>query len=329
MKHDKGELSLRLDLRKAQLAAAFLVFLLSAILSYFSVAGSGGSSQGQVNVCLTIDVSGSMNDVSGNVTKLSAAKSAASEFITILSQSGTGNFKAAIVSFSSNTTVVSTLTSNNMSLLSAVQPLVAWGSTALGDAIVTSVDLLSTQGGKSDIVLMTDGKSNAGTIQPNIAAEYAARHNIVVHAVAFGRDADDRTLRIIADETKGGYYFAASGSELVSVYQTIAKSYISPIMHYGSRALMLIALPLLLFLSEIQKGASTVYKTILSTVMKSETPISVGIRCPECGHDNRPAARFCASCRSALVKGIVRCSRCGKENRKGARFCKGCGTKLG
>lgn len=319
---------MRLNRRKAQLAVAIAIFVFSAVLSYLSVTEEG--TPGGVNICLTIDVSGSMNDVAGNTTKISAAKKAASQFVSILSQGRSKNYQVAIVSFSSNVKIVSGITSNEPELLSAIQSLVAWGSTALGDAIIAAVDLLSSQGGNLDVVLMTDGKSTAGTILPHIAADYAARHDVVVHTVGFGKDADTATLQNIKNITGGRYYFAASGSELVDIYRAIAQSYVSPILHYGSRILILIALPLILFLPEIEKGATKVYKTILSTVLKrpQELPPQLGIRCPECGRLNRPTAKFCGTCKTALTELRNLCPRCGKTNRIGARFCAECGARL-
>jgi class 3 adenylate cyclase/tetratricopeptide (TPR) repeat protein len=45
--------------------------------------------------------------------------------------------------------------------------------------------------------------------------------------------------------------------------------------------------------------------------------------CGNCGHDNRPQARFCEECGRPLA---VACSSCGTELRAGARFCDSCGA---
>lgn len=324
---------MRLSRRNAQLVLAVAVFIIASIVSYFSVGAATGGQAIPAKICLAVDISGSMNDVAGNVTKIVAAKNAADQFIAILCQNQSLGFEIAIVSFSSNVTIVQDLTSNGTELTSAVQSLSAWGSTAMGDALIVSVDLVSSKAlptDKKNVILMTDGKSNAGTILPSIAAEYAARNNVVVHTIAFGRDADNVTLQNVAAKTKGKYAFAASGQELVAIYEAMAAGYLSPAMHYGSRILILVALPLLLFLPEIEKGAVTVYKTILGTVMKRPqqvVPQDV-VKCPECGHVNRPSARFCSSCRAVLVQAGKTCRRCGRLNRPGARFCLGCGEKL-
>ena len=49
------------------------------------------------------------------------------------------------------------------------------------------------------------------------------------------------------------------------------------------------------------------------------------MHCSKCGVENRPAARFCDGCGSALQP---RCVSCGALNRVGAKFCDGCGAAL-
>jgi ribosomal protein L40E len=54
---------------------------------------------------------------------------------------------------------------------------------------------------------------------------------------------------------------------------------------------------------------------------------SGGPVCGSCGAENRPGARWCASCGAALAE-IRSCPRCGTENRPEARFCRACGAPL-
>ena len=49
------------------------------------------------------------------------------------------------------------------------------------------------------------------------------------------------------------------------------------------------------------------------------------MHCSKCGVENRPAARFCDGCGSALQP---QCISCGAVNRLGAKFCDGCGAPL-
>ncbi|MBU0702819.1 MAG: protein kinase [Chloroflexi bacterium] len=51
--------------------------------------------------------------------------------------------------------------------------------------------------------------------------------------------------------------------------------------------------------------------------------------CPQCGTSNRPEARFCRQCRSALPTiAPPACSHCGATLRSGVRFCKQCGQPV-
>ena len=47
--------------------------------------------------------------------------------------------------------------------------------------------------------------------------------------------------------------------------------------------------------------------------------------CPQCGHPNPPAAKFCSGCGAALE---LRCPACGHANLLGSRFCNECGRAL-
>ncbi len=50
------------------------------------------------------------------------------------------------------------------------------------------------------------------------------------------------------------------------------------------------------------------------------------MRCVQCQHDNREAAKFCEACGNKLE---LVCSTCGTVLRLGAAFCDSCGTRLG
>src|SRR5947207_158546 len=49
------------------------------------------------------------------------------------------------------------------------------------------------------------------------------------------------------------------------------------------------------------------------------------MRCPECQHENKAAARFCEGCGARLVRA---CPSCGEEAGPQARFCPACGATL-
>jgi DNA-binding IclR family transcriptional regulator len=56
------------------------------------------------------------------------------------------------------------------------------------------------------------------------------------------------------------------------------------------------------------------------------------MRCPKCGFENRPTARFCKQCGQTLQAKPptgVTCPTCGAANDSDARFCRSCGKPLG
>lgn len=58
------------------------------------------------------------------------------------------------------------------------------------------------------------------------------------------------------------------------------------------------------------------------------------MKCPNCGFENRPGARFCKGCGQPLEPPTppppaeVICPHCGTKNKPGARFCAHCGTAI-
>jgi Ca-activated chloride channel homolog len=117
-------------------------------------------------------------------------------------------------------------------------------STAIGDAVVTAVDRLKDVEAKSKvIILLSDGKHNAGVADPVAAVEAAKAHGIKVYTIGvgsngmapfpavdpFGREVfvqqpvelDEAALEMIANETGGKYFSARDTEALENVYAEI------------------------------------------------------------------------------------------------------------
>lgn len=116
--------------------------------------------------------------------------------------------------------------------------------TAIGSALIASVDRLRNREAKSRIViLMTDGQSNRGQVPPETAAEVAATLGIKVYTIGVGthgkartpvRDPwgrttykmmdvtiDEDSLKNIAEKTGGRYFRANSTKTLKTIYDEI------------------------------------------------------------------------------------------------------------
>lgn len=118
--------------------------------------------------------------------------------------------------------------------------------TAIGDALALAVERLRRQETKSKIViLLTDGVSNAGDVEPVEAAELASRFGIKVYTIGAGYDGvapfpvrradgsvvlqrmpveiDEVTLRRIAEKSGGRYFHATNEEGLREVVEEIGR----------------------------------------------------------------------------------------------------------
>ncbi len=113
-------------------------------------------------------------------------------------------------------------------------------ATAIGDAIGLAVKHLRDRPADERVlVLLSDGASNAGILEPHKAAELAAQAGIRIYTIGIGTDTqlvptffgaqrvrvgsdlDDATLEAIAKATGGTYFRADDTESLVRVYGEI------------------------------------------------------------------------------------------------------------
>lgn len=118
--------------------------------------------------------------------------------------------------------------------------------TAVGEGLALAVERLRRQETASKVaILLTDGVSNAGEIDPLQAAELAAQHGIKVYAIGAGRsgfapfpfkrpdgrvslqrvrvEMDERTLQRIAERSGGRYFHATDADGLRQVVEEIGR----------------------------------------------------------------------------------------------------------
>jgi Ca-activated chloride channel family protein len=196
---------------------------------------------------MAIDVSLSMQATDVEPSRISAAQTAAKSFLG----SVPAKVNVGLVAFSGNASLVVAPTTDRDRLRIAIDSLKLGESTAIGEAIFTSLDAIeqfgketATSSAKPDpvpasIVLMSDGETETG--RPNAVAAAAAKQaNVPVSTIAFGTPYGEVTvpespvpvnvavngeaLQQIADETGGHYYAAATESQLAQVYQDIGTS---------------------------------------------------------------------------------------------------------
>jgi Ca-activated chloride channel family protein len=149
-----------------------------------------------------------------------------------------------LVSFAGTAATVVTPTTDRDEVTTAIDNLQLAESTAIGDAIFTSLTAIQNyqssleEGGAelppARIVLLSDGYSTVGR-EATQAIDAANGAEVPVSTIAFGTDygtldlegetvpvpVDRATLEQVADETGGSYSEAASAAELEQVYEDL------------------------------------------------------------------------------------------------------------
>jgi Ca-activated chloride channel family protein len=195
------------------------------------------------DILLSLDLSGSMGtpdfEVGGRaVDRFSVVRAVAREFA--LHREGD---RVGLVLFGTRAFLQAPLTPDLPTvakLLDESEIGLAGEETALGDAIGLSVKHLRERpDGERVLVLLSDGASNAGVLDPKRAAQLAKQAGVRVYAIGVGTGAqavatpfglramgggagpDEASLREIAAETGGRYFRAGDTESLISVYREI------------------------------------------------------------------------------------------------------------
>ena len=189
-------------------------------------------------ILLLMDISISMeaNDIKPN--RITAAREAAKKFITDLPP----GIKAGLGLFSGTVKILVTPTLNKtelLNILSGLNPKSLEAGTAIGDAILSGIEVVSSESIKKQnekiIILITDGEANTG-IDPLFAAAEAKVNNITIHSIGIGNPfgtiirggiltrLDEFTLKEISSLTKGYYFNAQNLEEMNKIYKKIRKT---------------------------------------------------------------------------------------------------------
>ena len=199
-----------------------------------------------VDIMLALDTSGSMQALDfikdeKRDTRLAMVKDVVSQFIE-----NRPNDRMGMVVFGSEAYTQCPLTLDQgilQSFLSKLDIGMAGDSTAIGSAIGIAVKRLKDLESKSKvIILLTDGRNNAGNLPPLQAAQTAKAFGIKIHTIAVGThgkapflvnsifgqryvyqqvDIDEDTLKKISDLTGGQYFRATNLESLKAIYKQI------------------------------------------------------------------------------------------------------------
>jgi Ca-activated chloride channel family protein len=199
-----------------------------------------------VDIMLCMDTSGSMQamdfTIDGNpVTRLAAVKNVVSDFIRKRESDRLG-----LVVFGEEAFTQAPLTMDKgllLKLVSAMKTGMAGDSTAIGDAIAIGGKRLKDIKAKARIlILLTDGRHNAGSLTPVQAAEAVHAFGVKIYSIGvggrgpapfvidtpFGKrvirqqvDLDEKTLETVARVTGGRYFRATDSRSLQEIYDLI------------------------------------------------------------------------------------------------------------
>lgn len=196
-----------------------------------------------VDIALVLDISGSMLAEDFKPNRLEAAKKITADFIN-----GRVNDRIGLVIFSRDAFTQCPLTVDYnvlQNLLLEVKSGMIEDGTAIGNAIANGINRLKDSKSKSKVmILLTDGVSNAGEIDPLTGSEIAKHYGIRIYTIGVGTTGqapypvqtpfgkqyqmvpvqiDEQVLRTIANETGAKYYRATGNRKLEQIYSEIDK----------------------------------------------------------------------------------------------------------
>jgi len=234
-----------------------------------------------VDIMLCLDTSGSMEAMdfkldSEPVTRLTAVKKVVNDFIRKREADRIG-----LVVFGEEAFTQSPLTMDRGLLSGLVERMeigMAGDRTAIGSAVAIGGKRLKDLEAKSKIlILLTDGRNNAGSITPEQAAESVKAFGVKIYSIGVGGtgpapfkvrtlfgtrivhqrvDLDEDTLRKIAGIGGGKYFRAADSKSLSEIYDIIDREEktevkVKEFFHFRELYLYFLIPALILLLSEV------------------------------------------------------------------------------
>lgn len=193
-----------------------------------------------IDIMLVMDISESMDLQDFTPNRLEAAKKTAIDFIE-----GRFGDRIGMVIFSGEAFSLAPLTTDYSLLTDLIKDITfnmmdAKG-TAIGSALAAGTNRMRETDSKSKVmILLSDGESNAGNVDPIFAAQLAAALDIKIYTIAVGKDGmvpygvdffgrpqmiesylDETTLREIAKIGGGEFFRASDGNALQQIFDKI------------------------------------------------------------------------------------------------------------
>jgi Ca-activated chloride channel homolog len=191
-----------------------------------------------IDIMLLLDTSGSMETEDFKPNRLEVAKETALKFIKGRSYDRIGLvvFAEDAFSYAPLTLDYSLLKQQINAITSDLMPK---EGTAVGSAISVGINRLKESKTPSKImILLTDGASNRGQLDPITAAGLAKRNNIKIYTIGIGKpeyqhrtafgvqtiksDCDEPTLMKVAEMTDGKFFRSTDESSLAQIFDRIS-----------------------------------------------------------------------------------------------------------
>lgn len=193
-----------------------------------------------IDILLVMDISESMDLQDFSPNRLEAAKKTAVEFIN-----GRFGDRIGMVVFSGEAYSLSPLTNDYELLTSLIEEInfsmIEAKGTAIGSAIAAGTNRMKDSESPSKVmILLSDGESNAGNVDPIFAAQLATAFDIKIYTIAVGKDGmvpygtdffgrpqmvesylDESTLREISTIGSGQFFRASDGKALNQIFKQI------------------------------------------------------------------------------------------------------------
>ncbi len=193
-----------------------------------------------IDILMVMDISESMDLQDFTPNRLEAAKQTAVDFIN-----GRFGDRIGMVIFAGEAYSLAPLT-NDYELLTNLISEISFDmiepkGTAIGSAIAAGTNRMKESETPSKVmILLSDGESNAGNVDPLFAAQLASAFNIKIYTIAVGKDGmvpygtdffgrpqmvesylDETTLREIARIGNGEFYRAGDSNTLQQIFDRI------------------------------------------------------------------------------------------------------------